>query len=367
MKCCEAPSVFYALCAWHAERSRVERASSSATAADWELAVSLALKTRVYPVVYENARRSGVENQIPEKTHVALRGEYEKASRQALAWTSHFYQFARQMNDAGITFVPLKGFSMIAATFGDETPRPTGDIDVLLDERDVRRCAARLESIGWISANKTVRGVLANHGQEWVMRSPQGVEADLHWRFFNWHEERYIFKVDASSFLVRSEKGSWRGLPMRFLKKEDEFYYLLLSYFRNHRWPFRHLVDADALVRAHGAVFDWARLTSMVAASPLARRLGDTLSFMALRLETPFPEGWSRYDLGAAEAFGGEVVRVVSARGSKLKAHAVQWMGAENVVDKAALLREYLKWNVFKTTGGYRAYFQAHNEPAVNP
>ncbi len=156
-----------------------------------------------------------------------------------------------------------------------------------------------------------------------------------------------------------------KGHDLAYMKKEDEFYYLLMCIFRHRLGAFRHYLDADAILKIHGASFNWNLVRSYLWRSPLKQYLKSVLKFMRERLKTPIPD-----ELALPENDGSEKAclylidkSIMKPDIDDTKLRLFYFHAAKKFADKLALVLIFLKWQLFKRFGCFRTFFIAHNNP----
>ena len=127
---------------------------------------------------------------------------------------------------------PLKGLSLITGTYPEIGMRTVNALDILIHPADFDRCIEVLRNSSYTFSPYIpflTRGVMSNHGQACFVRSQDKFFIDIHYRFFTWYEEKCVFKIDSAEFFENSVTRQWKGRNLAYMKKEDEFYYLLRS------------------------------------------------------------------------------------------------------------------------------------------
>lgn len=238
----------------------------------------------------------------------------------SLYWIRRFHEVASAFAAAGLRALPLKGASLMIDTLPPEAGRPQSDLDIFISEDEFGACSRALEDAGFRRSTPLVRGVLANHGQECLFRAADGAEVDVHYRLFIGYVERHVLKIDSREFFRRAVDSEWKGIPIRRLRKEDEFVYALLS----ARTSPRYLRDAEAVARVHGSVIDWDYVARFLSRPAVERAL---------------------------------------ARGARGGLRGASAGEAAGFVDRAALALLFAKWQAFKLAGLFRRTFVALNNP----
>ena len=93
------------------------------------------------------------------------------------------------LREAGIGFIPLKGFVLSQKIYGDPSFRFTGDADLLLEPRDLEKAIGVLQASGyrpalypWPAEARQQQKLLRLRNQ-FALENPQsGLDVELHWR-----------------------------------------------------------------------------------------------------------------------------------------------------------------------------------------
>jgi hypothetical protein len=246
--------------------------------------------------------------------------------------------------------------------------RAFSDLDILIRPADFDKCAEVLRKSSYILESSLTRGVMINPGQECMAISQDNLWIDIHYRFFAWYEEKYIFKIDITKFYENTVDKPWKGYDLAYMKKEDEFYYLLMCIFKNRLGAFQYYLDADAILKIHGENFDWDLVKSYLWRSPLKQYWKSILKFMRERLKTPIPD---ELVLPENDGFEKSYLSLINKRIMKpyinnTKIQLFHLHAAQKFKDKLALVLLFLKWQLFKRLGCFRSFFIAHNNPGRN-
>ena len=322
-----------------------------------EQAAAVALRMKMPHIFFANLKKFGLEKNLTEPTLAVFKKEEQAAVQRGLYWMARLRQVSTLLTDAGVDFVPLKGSSLVTGVYEDPGLRYSLDLDIFIDIAQFTRCRSALEQKGFcLAPNQLKDGVFLDKGRECTFCGPDGGEVDVHYRFFQWHIERYVFKVQSADlFQRRLRGGSWRGMPLDRLRKEDELYYLLLCMINDHFSEFRYYADADALARVHGRDLDWDRFAHEVHASPVRRYLTAMMRFMAEDLHTPLPDGLLKG--------GHEKAVVIPVLDRIFSRRLFYFMAAKRFCDKINLVCVFVLWKAFTAFGLFRRYFVKRNNP----
>lgn len=358
----ESLDAFYRLAVLDPDEKAVRKLELNRT--DWEEIADIACRLFSPLILYKNIKRHSLEDKFKPGTLARLKSFYFNTTLRNMRFVSDFFKLARLFNNEGIRLVPLKGISMLIDTYLDDGLRPLVDLDVLIDMNDFKKALDVLKDTGYkMDVRSKTRGLIdTNHGQDYLVRSPNSLSIELHYRLFAWYEERYVYKIDNRSFFNDSFVKTVNEVRLGFLKKEDEFYYLLMNTFNNRRL-LRYYLDCDSLVRAHGRLFDWERVAGHIHSSGIKKHLIKALDFIAQRLKTPLPDRFLR------QASAGRAIFIVERpifrpRTNRYGQQINNILGTQNIFDKMNLVIIYIKWLCFKRLGLFRDFFRIHNNPA---
>lgn len=335
---------------------------------DWDTVVKISFELNSSYIFYTNIKRFGLEACFNSTNIKRLQAEKESAIFNNLIQIKHLHEISGLLQAKNIKFIPLKGLSLITDTYPDIGMRISADLDILIHPTNFDKCAEVLKKSSYKFEPSLTRGVMTNHGQECIAVSQNNLGIDIHYRFFAWYEEKYIFKIDIAKFYENTVNKHWKGYDLAYMKKEDEFYYLLMCIFRYRLCTFRYYLDADAILKVHGANFDWTLVKSYLWSSSLKQYWKILLNFMRDRLKTPIP-----YELALPEDDVSEKAylflldkRIMKPCTNKTKTQLFYLHAAQKFVDKLALVLLFLKWQLFKRFGCFRSFFIAHNNPRRN-
>jgi hypothetical protein len=160
----------------------------------------------------------------------------------------------------------------------------------------------------------------------------------------------------------------WKGYDLAYMKKEDEFYYLLMCIFKNRLCTFQYYLDADAILKIHGKNFDWDLVKSDLWKSPLKQYWKSILKFMRDRLKTPIPDEFVLNENDGSEKSYLSLIdkRIMKPYIIETKTRFFYLYAPQKFADKLALVLIFLKWQLFKRFGYFRSFFISHNNPGRN-
>jgi hypothetical protein len=165
---------------------------------DWPSLLSLAEAHGVTPILYLTVGRD------------ELRNRFEGYVLRSLAQSAEIVRLAQIFDQNGIAFIALKGPMLSQYLYGSVGIRASGDIDVLVESKDMPRIRRVLVSSGyrmitslhWDSDSACLR----SREDETILGSPSAVNVDVHWRL--------IPRYSASVFDNLTGWESLRSVPL---------------------------------------------------------------------------------------------------------------------------------------------------------
>ncbi len=335
---------------------------------DWDSLAKISFELNSSFIFYTNIRHFGLEARFSSTNIERLQSKKESAILNNLIQIKHLHEISGLLQAEDIKFIPLKGLSLITDTYPDIGMRAFSDLDILIHPADFDKCAEVLKKSSYKFEPSLTRGVMTNPGQECMAVSQDNLWIDIHYRFFTWYEEKYIFKIDSAKFYENTVNKLWKGYDLAYMKKEEEFYYLLMCIFRYRLSTFQYYLDADAILKTHGESFDWDLVKSYLWRSPLKKYLKRYLKFMRDRLKTPIPDEFVLPENdGSEKAYLSLIDKsIMKPYINETKTRFFYLYAAQKFADKLALVLVFLKWQLFKRFGCFRTFFIAHNNPGRN-
>lgn len=241
------------------------------------------------------AERHGVLVMLSRKVSIdAVQAAARPLTERALVLTRQLRTLMQELTSAGIEVLPIKGPVLAVTAYGDPAMRgASGDLDLVVRERDFERAVARMLAIGYTRHE----GAIDEHDHEqWESEAhflPSFVPAtmvELHTELIgNFHTA----PVDLDAVLSRCRTMTLFGVPMRVTAAEDLLLYLFLHGSR-HLWSrLLWVCDVDAVIRSEPRL-DWDALLARAAAIDATHRLALGIHLAHELLGTPLPPQFSR-------------------------------------------------------------------------
>jgi len=114
---------------------------------DWDALFDLAEEHRITQMVY--TRLSDLGLAVPTFAQERLRAAYDRNAFRNLANAAELISVLKAFERENIPAMPFKGVVLGASVYRNLTTRPAGDLDLLVDYKDVPRVAAVLLERGY--------------------------------------------------------------------------------------------------------------------------------------------------------------------------------------------------------------------------
>lgn len=228
---------------------------------------------RLLPLVYKAlAARGDDDPTLPKLAEI-----YRKSWMNNQILLAELAVALRILAGAGVDSLVLKGAALGELHYRDRGARPMGDVDVAVRRDSRERAIDSLVRSGWQLAAPEALAFDAAFRHGCALRSPQGVELDLHWHIFS---DCCRDSVDAPLW-QRSIAFEINGTTSRALDPTDA---LLHAVVHGTRWnpvsPVRWLTDAGAILRTSNTRLDWDRLRRQASDAGFALRVGAALAYL---------------------------------------------------------------------------------------
>jgi hypothetical protein len=276
-------------------------------ASGWTRLEMLAAHHAVGPIVYRavETRPDAVPRDVLRRMWLGYRANALRNGAVA-ALTA---DLARRLSAASVSGILLKGAALVRALYTDPGLRYVGDVDLLVDERDVPRAGSLLDAMGFRRVGRPPR-------TEWPAcafhlvydRNGNGsIPVELHWRLF---EDYLPYVFDLAE--VRAQARPVPGLPaaMSTMSPEHELAHLCI-HLERHALVYRSLIerrdwlellvmprglarlawlyDIALYLQRRGGALDWDRIVADARRWAIDDRFGVVLELCerALRVGAP--------------------------------------------------------------------------------
>jgi hypothetical protein len=188
------------------------------------------------------AARAGTQDNmfLPQAIADALQTRLADNAKRMEKMLHTFEEVSNTLNDAGVRYCCVKGFSLVPDCFADMRERHQVDLDFLIDLEGADAATAALEAAGYPLVEARHSGELRfakprrKHlgVRAWLYQLPESPEIELHTRVWEPEAEAIDFP-EPGSFLDKTEMHTVAGVRFPRLTAPFHFVYLLLHVFRH--------------------------------------------------------------------------------------------------------------------------------------
>jgi len=242
-------------------------------ACDWTRLETLAAHHAVTPIVYRAAesRADAMPRDVRRRMWVAYRATVLR--NQTVAHLTS--DLGRRLSAANVPCILLKGAALVHTLYADPGLRHVGDLDLLVDERDVPRTASLLEAMGFRRFGRPLRTEWPTGEFHLVYVRDGALAVELHWRLFEDHLP-YVF--DLSAVREQAVRGAPLPAGMSAMSAEHELSHLCI-HLERHALVYRSLIERpdwlELIVMPRGL----GRLVWLYDVALYLRRRGHTLDW----------------------------------------------------------------------------------------
>jgi hypothetical protein len=227
---------------------------------------------RLVPLLYDNLRRLGVEDDLTGRLKGAYRLSWVKAHRLA----AETKPILDEMMGAGLRVMAVKGAPLGLLYYGNPALRPMGDFDFVVPAADAMRVVEFVAGRGYLPW-RPVNDDTIRYRHAMGFKRADGHEFDLHWHVL------FDFCDDGA------DEWFWSGAePFDLLGHRvwtpDATRMLLHTIIHGIRWneepPVRWIADAMQILRHAGDQVDWPALVEFTERRGVCRRMWLGLTYL---------------------------------------------------------------------------------------
>ena len=223
--------------------------------AEFKRIIELALAHRIVPLVYKCLHKLDSDkvfekaNQSVEYLLSNLKSLYLQIARRNMLMSAELIRIIKLLESNDIKPLALKGPALSQMAYGDITLRQYGDLDILVDEKDLFKAATIIAENNYVPDveldyfnNKALLDVSSDLG---LCHATNHTYIELHWKLFR----KQLF-VTLDGLDVRSNPAivKIQGKEIETLKSELLLVYLC-SHGSKHMWErIQWIVDVDRLI-----------------------------------------------------------------------------------------------------------------------
>lgn len=230
---------------------------------------------RLLPLLGASLRAHGVESPVLPR----LRGMYRKAWMFNQILLARTGDIVRELDEAGVPSMVLKGCAIALRFYGDIGLRPMGDIDVLVPAERIDEAVSRLTSRGWIDETERRPGTkMFRDTHAYYLTNGPEIGCDLHWTI----GEHMLLGPDQDPtplFWPRSERLDVADALTLALCPTDQLLHVIVHGAQPGSASRLQWV-ADAVMILRSGEVDWARVEELAIHMRATIRISDALAYL---------------------------------------------------------------------------------------
>lgn len=223
---------------------------------NWDKIKEISIHHEILPFLYYNLNRLGLQDSAPKKVFAIMKNyHYSNLIRNSLL-EKEVSLILKSSGSAGITIVPLKGFSLIQTLYRSNPElRIMVDVDILVKETEFPKVKNILTQIGYAQNNAPAENkVLFETVFSKMISINLPVIIEVHTEL----SPARPYPLKLPQLWERTQEKTINGQKIPLLSAEDTFLSLAL-HLRRHlrRVTLKFIVDIAELLNASGENLDW--------------------------------------------------------------------------------------------------------------
>ena len=200
---------------------------------DWKYIITKTCQEGVSGIVFHHLQKYNLAEKLPPDVHSYLLSCYNMNFKQNLLILCQAKRLLRQLNQAGITVVVLKGLALMEHNYPSLGMRGMSDIDILVRKDDLLKADQCLALIGYTPRDSTAVKAMSNPSGylaslDYRKDSVSFVSLHIHWHIVNTSIPATMFAghVDMERIWEKSVPAEIADTEVRILSPEHTIIYL---------------------------------------------------------------------------------------------------------------------------------------------
>lgn len=198
---------------------------------DTEYLIRIAKQHMLAPLVYRNLSTACPEY-IPGDALGRLREYSDATAKTNRVLSEELVRLLKLFDEHQIFALPFKGPTLAATAYGDISLRKFGDLDILIQERDIGKVENLLLCGGYRLQKKAIESPVESDWELSYVHGETGVHVDLHWGIM---PPFFPFPFDFERLWSRRKQVSLAGQTISALSDED-LLLILCAHGCKHYW-----------------------------------------------------------------------------------------------------------------------------------
>ena len=224
---------------------------------EWDSLIALAANKQVRLLFYQNLKKRGLEEIIPEKNLHALKGFYTRNTFRNLSYFGELKHIATACKEKNIALIALKGIYLADTIYENSSLREMSDMDLLIPKEDLREATSIMLNMGY--QPKVPFSLdwepLNNHLPAFFKSK---VQVEIHWTIIEPEESP---KFDILDFWNQAVPVKIAHTDMLCLSPEDVVLYVCFHNAKHHfAFSLRPYCDIQAAILHFSPELDWDKI-----------------------------------------------------------------------------------------------------------
>lgn len=260
---------------------------------DWELLVESAGQQRLTGLLHHHLSGNDLISEVPQFAMNELNSAHLFLVAKGAYFDKEIKSLLRALSDENIPAILLKGAALREVIFQDQSVRPMSDIDILVNESQVRVTQAIAVGLGYepvasLEAQKKAEQVGRHLPRLQGIGKPTAIEV-----------HRHILSLDSpltfdiSGFWERSIEIEVQGEQTRMLSFEDQLIHLSMGFMLDRQFKsasaLGQLADIHAVIEHPDTSVNWDQLLDTLSDYGLMALVGCAITLSRLLVGTNVP------------------------------------------------------------------------------
>ena len=228
---------------------------------DNETFIQISKKHGILPIIYKNLKdiNSTTNKQLISK----LNKNYQDIAKTNILKSAELLRVIYLLKKHHIKALAFKGPTLSILAYGDITMRQFGDIDILIDKKDIYKIDNILLSNGYKRylnlSNKQEKIWIENAHDIGYIQTSNHTHLELHWAFL---DDDYPLHLELEKFWEDTQTITINNKKVQTFSNENLLYYLCI-HGSKHLWErIEWIKDIDLMIRTQD--IDWDKLISRI-------------------------------------------------------------------------------------------------------
>jgi len=260
---------------------------------DWEEVVSFCIRQRILLICY-NIFKSAPD-QIPKDILSKCKTLYHQNSIRVIRLSKELIQVNRALSTVNIQSILMKGIGLSQILYNDFAVRPCGDIDLLVQPKDLSSVhkilfqRGYIDLLDWHPLRKKIYQYYSHHYQ--FYHPQKMIILELHRRYIAPSRSAHY---DISGIWKRTKQINVLNENVQVMGDEDLLLYLIVHNSKELWWSLLHLYDIASLILVRPKL-DWEFIIAEAESGRCIKRMLLTLILIEQIFEVQLPREIAKY------------------------------------------------------------------------